>query len=160
MSGQIREQRQKCHYSSSTGVESRTGTVVESKKRLTSKRNFVLDSTTFLNFRVPDSTKSLPVHCDDGIKKVREQFFRYWSPRSYFSWISWQENCQDLGNNSKISKIFQDLSKKSKMPRIGYQPNLMTTLDSLVYKCSRTIKNIFRKNNMIFFKKLLLVCFF
>ena len=58
MSGPIREQRQKCHYSSSIGVESRTGTVVESKKRLTSKRNFVLDSTTFLNFRVPDSTKS------------------------------------------------------------------------------------------------------
>ena len=58
MSGPIREQRQKCHYSSSIGVESRTGTVVESKKRLTSNRNFVLDSTTFLNFRVPDSTKS------------------------------------------------------------------------------------------------------
>ena len=58
MSGPIREQRQKCHYGSSIGVESRTGTVVESKKRLTSKRNFVLDSTTFLNFRVPDSTKS------------------------------------------------------------------------------------------------------
>ena len=71
MSGPIREQRQKCHYSSSIGVESRTGTVVESKKRLTSKRNFVLDSTTFLNFRVPDSTKSLPVHCD-------EYFRDYW----------------------------------------------------------------------------------
>ena len=32
-------------------MESRTSTVVESKRRLTSKRNFVLDST-FLNFRL------------------------------------------------------------------------------------------------------------
>ena len=36
---------------------------VESKTRLTSKRNFVLDSTTFLNFRVPDSTKSSKIAC-------------------------------------------------------------------------------------------------
>ena len=48
----------KRHYSSSIGVESRTNTVVESKTRSTSKGNFVLDSTTFLNFRVWDSTKS------------------------------------------------------------------------------------------------------
>ena len=44
-------------------MESRTSTVVESKTRLTSKRNFVLDSTTFLNFRVPDSTKSSKIAC-------------------------------------------------------------------------------------------------
>ena len=71
MSGPIREQRQKCHYSSSIGVESRTGTVVESKTRLTSKRNFVLDSTTFLIFvsRIPrKAAKSLPVHCDGSQK--------------------------------------------------------------------------------------------
>ena len=41
----------------------KTSTVVESKSRLTSKKNFVLDSTTFLNFRVPDSTKSSKIAC-------------------------------------------------------------------------------------------------
>ena len=59
----MREQRQKCHYSSSVGVESRTSTVVESKTRSTSKVNFVLDSTTLLNFRVPDSTTSSKIAC-------------------------------------------------------------------------------------------------
>ena len=59
----MREQRQKCYYCSSIGVESRTSTVVESKTRLTSKRNFVLDSTIFLNFPVPDSTKSSKIAC-------------------------------------------------------------------------------------------------
>ena len=63
MSGPIRKQRQKRLYSSSNGVESRTSTVVESKTRSTSKGNFVLDSTTFLNFRVPDSTKSNKIAC-------------------------------------------------------------------------------------------------
>ena len=58
ISGPIRAERQKCHYSSSIGMEFRTSTVVDSKTRLTSKRIFVLDSTTYLNFRVPDSTKS------------------------------------------------------------------------------------------------------
>ena len=59
----MREQRQKCHYSSSVGVESRTSTVVESKTRSTSKVNFVLDSTTLLNFRVLDSTTSSKIAC-------------------------------------------------------------------------------------------------
>ena len=36
---------------------------MESRTRLTSKRYFVLDSTTFLNFRVPDSTKSSKIAC-------------------------------------------------------------------------------------------------
>ena len=36
---------------------------MESKTRSTSKVNFVLDSTTFLNFRVPDSTTSSKIAC-------------------------------------------------------------------------------------------------
>ena len=70
--GPIREQRQKRHYSSSICVKSRTSTVVESKTRLRSKGNFVLDSTTFLNFRVPDSTTSSKIACLCIVMNIRE----------------------------------------------------------------------------------------
>ena len=44
-------------------LESRLSTVVESNTCLRSKGNFFPDSTTFLNFSVPDSTTSSKIAC-------------------------------------------------------------------------------------------------